>query len=159
MLTFRLPSAILPKKIKSGNMQHLVLKTKMQKPTESKARSYKHQQTSDESFNSSTGNTRTLLFTLIWNLGLFLKYIHYLILNESHRTKGWFTSNYFKQNRICNDRHLFLPFFRISRKHSSLSSHWLATWIGRFLAICRTMLISHRKSVVLPKAIPEHPLP
>lgn len=54
MLTFHLSSATLPKKIKSENMQHLVLKTNTQKPTESKAMSYKHQQTSTESFNSST---------------------------------------------------------------------------------------------------------
>lgn len=84
-------------------------------------------------------------------MGLFLKYINYLILNESHRKKGLLTSNYFKQNLICNDRRLLLPFFLISRKHSSLSIYWLATWIGRFLAICCTMLISHRKSAVLPK--------
>lgn len=54
MFTFHLSSAILPKKIKSKNMQHLVLKNNTQKPIERKAMSYKHQQTSAESFNSST---------------------------------------------------------------------------------------------------------
>jgi len=88
MLIFHLSSATLPKEIESENMQHPTLKTNTQKPTESKAISYNHQQSQLSHLTHPPGNTRTLLFTLICNLGLFLKHINYLILNESHRDKG-----------------------------------------------------------------------